>query len=87
MPRSLRLVTEVTSITEITDCEVGALTLAVGRAVGHADEAPLISLLRKLEPGNEVLLHLDQMAREHGFIRAGSTELRTVDTPITEAQS
>lgn len=65
MPTTIRIVTHVATLTEISDAEVGALALAVGRAVGHADEAPLISLLRKLEPTNEVLFRLDRIAEEH----------------------
>jgi hypothetical protein len=59
---------------EITDTEVDALTTAVGKLIGHRNEYPLISLLRKVDPGNETLAVIDQIARKHGYVQAGSDE-------------
>jgi pyruvate-formate lyase-activating enzyme len=65
--------------TTIPRDEVEALALAVGRAVGHRDEYPLINLLRRLAPKHETLAHLDRIAREHGFVQAGSDERAEVE--------
>lgn len=49
-----------------------ALELAVGNAVGTAHEHDLICLLRVLDPDSIVLAAMDRIAREHGYVAAGS---------------
>lgn len=62
------------SCTTIPRDEIEALAGAVGSLAGHRHEYPLIRLLRRLAPQHETLAHLDRIAREHGYMQAGSDE-------------
>jgi hypothetical protein len=67
------------AVTTIPRYEIEALALAVGQVVGHRHEYPLINLLRRLAPKHETLTHLDRIAREHGYLQAGSDERASVE--------
>lgn len=59
---------------EVTRDEADALARSVGWALGRPEEQAMIGLLRKLAPQHPTLVTLDAIARDHGFVRAGSDE-------------
>jgi hypothetical protein len=65
---------------EVTDDEVDALAAAIGQMVGLAAEYPLVSLLRKLAPAHPVLVAMDRISREHGYVAAGTDERLATQT-------
>jgi hypothetical protein len=61
---------------EIRQSEVNALASAAwrARARGGEDYDALVSLLRQLAPGHEVLARMDALARRAGYPQAGADE-------------
>lgn len=73
MTRS-RILTAAGAQLPIPDAEIDALGTALGNAVGSAAESPLVALMRKLDPRHPVLVAMDRISRDHGYVRAGTDE-------------
>ena len=73
MTRSLILTASGAQL-PIPDAEVDALGTALGNAVGTAAEYPLVALMRKLDPRHPVLVAMDRISRDHGYVSAGTDE-------------